>query len=83
MLTEGYQPHIHCYFWGPLTLPTEGVVLINDTLVFVGVSLEMYRNMAPHGVHISYMRRFKLLIHGNGLYKISQMLLKSGQIYYG
>ncbi|KZP04420.1 hypothetical protein FIBSPDRAFT_941013 [Athelia psychrophila] len=83
ILAEGYRPHIHCYIWGPLTLLSEGLILINDTLVFIGVSLEMYKNVAPSGVHISHMSRFKLLIRGNDLYKLSKMLLKSGQLYYG
>ncbi|KAF7980726.1 hypothetical protein HWV62_36733 [Athelia sp. TMB] len=32
--------------------------------------------------HLSYSRRLKVLITGTGLYRISKMLLKSGQLYY-
>ncbi|KZP20898.1 hypothetical protein FIBSPDRAFT_891502 [Athelia psychrophila] len=73
----------HCYIWGPLTLPGNVSVLANDTLVFIGVSLHAYRNMTLDTSRLSHVRRFKILIQGNGLYKVSRMLLKSGQLYYG
>ncbi|KZP14027.1 hypothetical protein FIBSPDRAFT_868619 [Athelia psychrophila] len=78
-----HMPHKHCYMWGPITLPCNGAVLVNDTLVFIGVSLHAYRNMTLDTSRLSHARRFKLLVQGNGLYKVSRMLLKSGQLYYG
>ncbi|KZP20911.1 hypothetical protein FIBSPDRAFT_861052 [Athelia psychrophila] len=78
-----HMPHTHCYIWGPITLPANGVVLVNDTLIFIGVSLHAYRNMTLDTSRLSHARRFKLLIQGHGLYKVSRMLLKSGQLYYG
>ncbi|KZP20920.1 hypothetical protein FIBSPDRAFT_931945 [Athelia psychrophila] len=77
------MPHKHCYIWGPATLPGNVTVLTNDALVFVGVSLHAYRSMTLDTSYLSHARRFKLLIQGHGLYKVSRMLLKSGQLYYG
>ncbi|KZP20932.1 hypothetical protein FIBSPDRAFT_1044500 [Athelia psychrophila] len=78
-----YRPHRHCYIWGPLTLPGNGAVLLNDTLVFIGVSLHAYRSMSLDTSSLSHACRFKRLVQGHGLYKVSRMLLKSGQLYYG
>ncbi|KZP20952.1 hypothetical protein FIBSPDRAFT_861101, partial [Athelia psychrophila] len=78
-----YIPRLHCYVWGPLTLSGNGTALVNDTLVFIGVSLHAYGSMTLDTSHLSRARRFKLLIQGTGLYKVSRMLLKSGQLYYG
>ncbi|KZP05362.1 hypothetical protein FIBSPDRAFT_877602, partial [Athelia psychrophila] len=78
-----YMPGKHCYIWGPLTLAGNGTALVNDTLVFIGVSIHAYVNMTLDTSRLSRTRRFKLLIQGNGLYKVSRMLLKSGQLYYG
>ncbi|KZP20910.1 hypothetical protein FIBSPDRAFT_931940 [Athelia psychrophila] len=58
-------------------------LLVNDALVFIAVSLHAYRNMILDTSRLSHARRFKLLIQGNGLYKVSRILLKSGQLYYG
>ncbi|KZP20939.1 hypothetical protein FIBSPDRAFT_931955 [Athelia psychrophila] len=78
-----YMPNKHCYIWGPLTLAGNGTALVNDTLVFIGVSLHAYGNMTLDTSRLSRAHRFKLIIQGNGLYKVSRMLLKSGQLYYG
>lgn len=58
-------------------------MLFYDTLVFIAVAAAIYKNRADHTTDLSYMQRFKLLIRGNGLYKVSEMLLKGGQLYYG
>ncbi|KZP21897.1 hypothetical protein FIBSPDRAFT_1043841, partial [Athelia psychrophila] len=76
-------PPKYCYMWGPSTLLCNGAVLINDALVFIGVSLHAYRNMTLDTSRLSHACRFKLLVQGNGLFKVSKMLLKSGQLYYG
>ncbi|KZP05360.1 hypothetical protein FIBSPDRAFT_967336 [Athelia psychrophila] len=51
-----YIPRLHCYIWGPLTLPCNGAVLVNDTLVFMGVSLQAYRNMTLDASRLSRTR---------------------------
>ncbi|KZP21463.1 hypothetical protein FIBSPDRAFT_1044185 [Athelia psychrophila] len=78
-----YRPEIDCYISGPTTLLPNGALLANDTLVFVAVSMAMYRNAPRAAGRLTYIHHFKLIIHGNGLYKASQALLKSGQLYYG
>lgn len=60
-----------------------GALVVNDTLVFASVSIAMYRNAPRTAGRQTYIRHFKLITHGSGLYKVSQMLLKSGQLYYG
>ena len=58
-------------------------MLLYDTLVFIAVAMAIYKNRAVHTTDLSCLRRFGLLVCGNGLYKVSEMLLKSGQLYYG
>lgn len=80
---EGDVPPKHCYVWGLSTIPFNVAVLVNDTLVFIGVSLHVYRNTTLDTSRLSHARRFTLLLQGNGLYKVSRMLLNSGLLYYG
>lgn len=78
-----FIPHLPCWVWGPFTLPCMVAMLFYDTLVFIAVATAIYKNSVDLTTDLSYMQRFKLLICGNGLYKASEMLLKSGQLYYG
>ena len=81
-MVTGLKPQLYCYPWGPFTLAYAGTSLIYDTLVLVGVALAMYKNAPLDTSRLSYPQRLKLLVTGNGLYKVSKMLLKSGQLYY-
>ncbi|KAF7972775.1 hypothetical protein HWV62_17040 [Athelia sp. TMB] len=81
-MVTGLQPQLYCYPWGPFTLAYAVASLVYDTLVLVGVALAMYRNAPLDTSRMSYSQRIKLLITGKGLYKVSKMLLKSGQLYY-
>lgn len=58
------------------------MILINDTLVVIGVSLSVYKAGTLDIVHMTHVRRLKMLLLGTGLYKVSSMLLKSGNLYY-
>ncbi|KZP03407.1 hypothetical protein FIBSPDRAFT_1055308 [Athelia psychrophila] len=78
-----YMPHTHCYIWGPITLPVNGVVLVNDTLIFIGVSLHAYRNMTFDTSRLSHARRFKLLIQGHGFVIIGVQMCATITVFLG
>ncbi|KZP19027.1 hypothetical protein FIBSPDRAFT_933082 [Athelia psychrophila] len=53
------------------------VIIIHDTLVFVYVSHELSNSSATGRC------RLRTLITGHGLYEVSKLLLRTGQLYYG
>lgn len=78
----------YCDTWSPLSLIPNGAIFINDTLVFLFVSRQVYANatFVPRlrGKFLSRVRsRMALLLTGGGLFRISRALLRSGLLYYG
>ncbi|KAF7981262.1 hypothetical protein HWV62_34147 [Athelia sp. TMB] len=73
-----------CEVSRPLSLIANGTMCLNDTLVFVLVSWQMYSNsFARHRGGLSGRARFARFLRGQGLYNISKSVLQSGQLYYG
>lgn len=52
---------------------------VNDSLVFLAISLKLMSNNSPDK---SFTGRFKTFFRGNGMTSISKALFKGGQIYY-
>lgn len=79
------KPHI-CGVKNPLTLPSNILNFIYETLIFVGVSLKIYSNsLYPPvgGLKCASNWRLKKIFTGEGLHAVSKSLLRSGQLYYG
>lgn len=58
-------------------------MLLNDTLVFLLVSRQLYNDSAIRVRHHgSALARISLFLRGKGLYNISKSVLRSGQLYY-
>ena len=70
----------YCNAWSPLSGISVLTVLLNDTLVFLGISYRMVMNAVTGE---TWRERSKSFITGDGLYRISKALLHSGQLYYG
>ncbi|KZP20644.1 hypothetical protein FIBSPDRAFT_1044688 [Athelia psychrophila] len=71
-----------CNFARPLSLISNGTMCINDTLVFILVSREMYSNSAIE--HRPGVRdAIGVFFGGKGMYNISKSVLRSSQLYYG
>jgi len=70
-----------CNYARPLSLVANGTMCLNDTLVFILISHQMYSNSAVH--RHGPRDNIKLFFRGHGLYNISKSVLQSGQLYYG
>lgn len=70
----------YCDAWSPISGMSIIAGLTNDTLVFLSISYRMAVNAMTTETWVARSRSF---ITGEGLYRISKVLLYSGQLYYG
>ncbi|KZP23253.1 hypothetical protein FIBSPDRAFT_853335 [Athelia psychrophila] len=76
------HPDTDCNSSRFLSLIANGTICINDTLVFVLVSCQVYNNSATR-YRGNWIHRIGQFLRGKGLYNISRSVLQSGQLYYG
>lgn len=78
----GQAGRVSCDPWDPLSAIPSGLLFINDTLVFILISWKMCQNSVFNGAQ-NYQAKIRLILQGQGLYNVSKLLLRSGQLYYG
>lgn len=54
-------------------------IFVTDTLVFIAIS---YRLAADAVTGNSWRSRLRSLVKGEGLYRVSWLLMRTGQLYY-
>jgi len=75
-----FEPETSCHAWSPLDAICTTSLILNDTIVFLGISCRLAMNAI---VGETWHDRLRSFFTGKGLFRISKVLLRSGQLYYG